>query len=48
MEIKEKTIKEPMFNTFLSSYIGRCYSVCNKDLICNFDICNYLHAMQTV
>ena len=48
MDLQEKTIKEPKFNAFLSSYIANVLDFCGRNPICNFDICNHLHVMGTI
>ena len=48
MNLQEKTIKEPNFNKFLSSYIVDVLVFAAGNFICNFDICNHLHVMQTI
>ena len=43
--LKKRLLKKQNSMNF---YLIRCYSICNRKLICNFDICNDIHVMQTV
>ena len=48
LKVKEKTMKEPIFNTFLSSYVVDVTLFATGILSVILDICNHPYAMWMV